>query len=267
VQPAVQSATLVARVLLLRRRLRARERWTPEQVAAHQARAVAALRGHALARSPFYRRLHAGLEDALLAALPPVSKAALMDAFDEAVTDRALRLVDLQAYLEAERSDGSLFAGRYWVAATSGSSGRRSVIPTDAGEWAAVIASYARANEWAGVRAGLRHRTRMAVVSSTTAWHQSSRVAASVRSPLVDSTRLDAAAPLPETVARLNELQPEVLIGYASMIRVLAEEQLAGRLAIAPRAVNSASEVLTGASRELATRAWGVPPFDVYAAT
>jgi phenylacetate-CoA ligase len=182
VQPAVQSATLVARVLLLRRRLRARERWTPEQVAAHQARAVAALRGHALARSPFYRRLHAGLEDALLAALPPVSKAALMDAFDEAVTDRALRLVDLQAYLEAERSDGSLFAGRYWVSATSGSSGRRSVIPTDAGEWAAVIASYARANEWAGVRAGLRHRTRMAVVSSTTAWHQSSRVAASVRS-------------------------------------------------------------------------------------
>jgi phenylacetate-coenzyme A ligase PaaK-like adenylate-forming protein len=107
----------------------------------------------------------------------------------------------------------------------------------------------------------------MAVVSSTSAWHQSARVAASVRSPLVDSTRLDAAAPLPETVARLNELQPEVLIGYASMVRALAEEQLAGRLRIAPRAVNSASEVLTGAARELATRAWGVPPFDVYAAT
>jgi hypothetical protein len=56
----------------------------------------------------------------------------------------------------------------------------------------------------AGVRAGLRHRTRTAVVSSTTAWHQSSRVAASVRSPLVDSIRLDAAAPLKEMVARLN---------------------------------------------------------------
>jgi phenylacetate-CoA ligase len=58
-----------------------------------------------------------------------------------------------------------------------------------------------------------------------------------------------------------------VLIGYASMIRVLAEEQLAGRLQIAPRAVNSASEVLSGAARGLATRAGGVPPFDVYAAT
>jgi phenylacetate-CoA ligase len=31
--------------------------------------------------------------------------------------------------------------------------------------------------------------------------------------------------------------------------------------------VNSASEVLTGAARQLASPAWGVPPFDVYAAT
>ena len=33
-------------------------------------------------------------------------------------------------------------------------------------------------------------------------------------------------------VERLNALAPEVLIGYASMIRMLAEEQLAGRLRI-----------------------------------
>lgn len=153
------------------------------------------------------------------------------------------------------------------MAATSGSSGRRSIVPTDEREWATVIAGYARANEWAGVRAGVRQRTRMAVVSSTTAWHQSSRVAASVRSPFVASERLDAASPLVDVVARLNALQPEVLVGYASMIRVLAGEQLAGRLRISPRAVNSSSEVLTGAGRMLAARAWGVPPFDVYAAT
>ena len=259
------SSALVGRVLWQRRRLRGREGWTAEQVHAHQQRSLAGLRAYALARSPFYRRFHRGLEQAPLGALPPLSKATLMDAFDEAVTDRALRLADLQSYL-ADPNSGERF-GPYWVAATSGSSGRRSVIPADAAEWAAVIASYARANEWAGVRAELRHRTRMAVVSSTTAWHQSSRVAASVRSPLVDSVRLDAAAPLPEIVTRLNAVAPEVLIGYASMVRVLAEEQLAGRLRIAPRAVNSASEVLTPAARALATRAWGVAPFDVYAAT
>jgi phenylacetate-coenzyme A ligase PaaK-like adenylate-forming protein len=153
------------------------------------------------------------------------------------------------------------------VSATSGSSGRKSVIVTDSHEWAAVIVSYARANEWAGIHTGLTHRVRMAVVSSTAPWHQSSRVAATVRSPFVVSERLDAANPLPGIVARLNQLQPDVLIAYASMIRVLAREQLDGRLRITPRGVNSSSEVLTAEARADATRAWNVAPFNVYAAT
>ena len=82
-----------------------------------------------------------------------------MDHFDEISTDQALRLADVEAYLEDQRGE-ELLGGRYWVAATSGSSGRCSIIPTDAHEWAMVIAGYARANEWAGVRAGPRHRTR-----------------------------------------------------------------------------------------------------------
>jgi phenylacetate-CoA ligase len=60
---------------------------------------------------------------------------------------------------------------------------------------------------------------------------------------------------MPEVVARLNELQPDALVAYASMIRTLADEQLAGRLRIAPRAVNSSSEVLTPKARALAERA------------
>jgi phenylacetate-coenzyme A ligase PaaK-like adenylate-forming protein len=88
-----------------------------------------------------------------------------------------------------------------------------------------------------------------------------------VRSPFIASERLDAASPLPAIVARLNDLQPDVLVAYASMIRALAGEQLAGRLRIAPQAVNSSSEVLTAEARAMATRAWQVPVFNVYAAT
>jgi phenylacetate-coenzyme A ligase PaaK-like adenylate-forming protein len=84
---------------------------------------------------------------------------------------------------------------------------------------------------------------------------------------LIDSHRLDAAAPPAQIVARLNQLQPQVLVGYASMVRMLAEEQLAGRLQVAPQAVNSASEPLTAEGRALVQQAWHVPPFDVYAAT
>jgi hypothetical protein len=63
-------------------------------------------------------------------------------------------------------------------------------------------------------------------------------VAATVRSPFIATTRLDAAAPLADLAATLNEMEPDVLVGYASMVRTLAEEQLAGRLHISPKAVN-----------------------------
>lgn len=257
---------LIANILRLRRTLRRREGWTRERLLGHQQHELATLRAFAAERSPFYRRVHHGLGAAPLAELPVLTKATMMDHFDEIVTDPTLHLADLQTYLE-QLHGNEPFAGRYWVSATSGSSGRKSVIPSDAHEWAMTIASYSRANEWSGIHASPLHPVRMAVVSSTTAWHQSSRVAATVRSPFIHSERLDAAAPLPDIAARLNQLRPDILIGYASMIRALAGEQLAGRLRIAPRTVNSASEVLTAETRAMAARAWGVPPFNVYAAT
>ena len=130
-----------------------------------------------------------------------------------------------------------------------------------------MIASYGRASEWTGVRSGPAHPVRMAVVSSTTPWHQSARVAASVRSPFIATERLDAGWPLDDIVARLNALRPDVLVAYASMIRALAAEQLGGRLRISPRAVNSSSEVLTAEARAMAEAAWQAAPFNVYAAT
>ena len=56
-------------------------------------------------------------------------------------------------------------------------------------------------------------------------------------------------------------------MAYASMARLLAAEQLEGRLAIKPKAVFSASEVLTEEGRRLISEAWGNSPFNVYGAT
>lgn len=107
----------------------------------------------------------------------------------------------------------------------------------------------------------------MAIVSSRVATHQSSIVGATVRNPFVPTLRLDATDALSDTVSALNSFQPQALVGYASMLRLLAEEQFAGRLAITPRAVFSASEVLTPEIRAMASQAWGSEPFNVYAAT
>ena len=232
---------------------------------AYQARRLADLRAFSSSQSPFYRDLHRGLDDAPLEALPIITKATLMERFDDLVTDRDIYLADVEAF--GDRRGDRRFRGRYRVAATGGTTGRRGVFLSNPHEWTEVVASYARAYEWAGVAAGLTNRIRMAVISSTNPSHQSSIVGATVASRFVPTLRLDASTPLDEIDAALTAFRPDSLVGYASVLRVLAEEETAGRLQVAPRAVMSASEVLTPDTRERIRAAFGVSATNVYGAT
>src|SRR3954469_12586804 len=74
-------------------------RWTPERLAAHQERRWRAVAPLAAGRGALYRQPHRRIAPprAPLRDLPPVDKALLMGRFDEAVTDPALRLADLEA--------------------------------------------------------------------------------------------------------------------------------------------------------------------------
>src|SRR4051794_38871608 len=100
------------RVLARRRLFRRRERWSRDKLLQYQAAALRELRAHALANSPFYRRLHAGMDGRPLAELPIVTKADVMDHFDEVVVDREVRLAHVLAYLDAPDSAG-LYLDRY----------------------------------------------------------------------------------------------------------------------------------------------------------
>ncbi len=260
------NAALIGSILWLRRELRTREHWSQGRLRTHQREGLADLRAYAYRRSPFYRRFHRGLFERPLAELPVLTKTVLMENFDEVVADRAVRLKNVIDYLpllgKAER-----LLGKYWVCTTSGSTGRRGVFLFDFREWATIIASYARSEEWGGAQAGLTKRMKLAVVSSTAPWHQSARVGASVSSWWVPTLRMDASEPVAAMVEKLNHWQPEALVGYASILGPLAREQLHGRLKIAPHSVFSASEVLTDETRERIARSWGHQPFNVYAAT
>ena len=257
---------LMLRVLALRGKLKRHEAWTVADLAMHQEAALRQLRSHAYARSPFYAEFHKGLERAPLTDLPILTKGMLMERFDDLATDRGLRLVDAEEHIKNLRHAERL-AGRYYVAATAGTTGRRGVFAWDDQEWATVLASYGRPYGWGGADLRLTNRTTMAVVSSTTPWHQSALVGATVDSPLIRTLRVDSGDPVERIVDQLEQFQPNVLVGYASMLRLLAEEQLEGRLHIRPQQVFSASEVLTDETRRRVYDAWNEHPFNVYAAT
>jgi putative adenylate-forming enzyme len=257
---------VLTRLLKERRRLRKRDRWTRRELEIYQTGALRELRDFAHAHSRFYQRFHVGLENRPLHELPVLTKAELMASFDELVTDPEVRLAGVQSYAE-HASAASPFLGRYLVAQTSGSTGLRGVFLANMEEWMTVLASYARANDWAGVKAGLMRRMKLAVVSSRMPWHQSALVGATLESRIVKTLRLDAADPLDSIVARLNEFQPDALVAYASMAGLLADEQRQARLRIEPSGIMCASEVLTDDVRRRIHEAWRIESFNVYAAT
>ena len=246
--------------------LRKHESWTRQQLESYRGKALHDLRSYAYQRSPFYQKFHKGLFERPLHELPVLTKAMMMEYFDDLVTDRTLHLDDVRAFA-TQGEAGQRFNNRYWVNATSGSSGHPGFFLFDETEWAYVLASFARSQEWSGVRINLTRRQTMATVASISPWHMSSQVSATVKSWWRPSLRLPASQPLSKTVEQLNSWQPELLIAYASMAGNLAEEQIAGRLRINPKAVYVASEVLTSQTRKAVRETWGNDPFNQYAAT
>jgi phenylacetate-CoA ligase len=247
------------------RELRARERWTRPQLMAYQSKALQQLREDAYAQSPFYQRFHCGLFDHPLQDLPVLTKSMMMENFDELVIDRSVRLDKVRTF--SEDTEDRLFLDRYWVTATSGSSGQPGFFLFNQREWSTIVASFGRGQEWSGAKVSMFHRRKMATVASTSPWHMSSQVARTAKSWWTPSIRLPSTDSLESIVQQLNRWQPDVLIAYASMARILANEQHEGRLRIQPNKVFTSSEVLTAETRRLIKSIWNDEPFNQYGAT
>lgn len=265
-------ALLIAGTLLARRRMHQRDRWSRDRILAFQHVELERLLAYARTSSPYYQQVLPGAAHVPLPDLPVLTKSTLMDQWDRICTSPALRLAQVERRLsEMERTGadpGHPWRGRWWLAGTGGTTGRRAVFAWDRREWTQILTSYARVNDWAGVAVGLRHPLRTAVVSSLNPTHQSAVVGASLRSRLVPALRLDARTPVADLTGELDRFGPRLLVAYASMIGPLAQAQLAGQLHIRPEKVVAASEVLTPAARSAAQAAWGPSVVvDSYAAT
>jgi phenylacetate-CoA ligase len=240
--------------------LMARDRWPREELLAFQRERVQGLVAHAVTNSPYYREaLGADAAERPLSELPTLPKATMMAEFDRVVADPRLRLADLQAHLAGPDPSHS-FLGAYRVATTSGTTGRRSIVAFTNDEAAAWRAASARPMMRIGVGPG----PRFAALGSPSPVHVTKQV---LVPPGVPMPPLSAATPISELVAALNAQQPEVLVGAVGVWRALAEEQIAGRLRIAPRAAFFSSEAVTADVRRRAREAWGIEPVSGYAAT
>lgn len=237
--------------------------WPTGRLSGYQRTAARQLLQVAKERSPWHRKRLAEFDPDrfeldMLVELPVMTKDDLMDHFDEIVTDHRLRLDTVEQHLQHLVGDAYLF-DRFHAAASGGSCGRRGVFVYDWDGWIICYLSWIRHEVRARQLRPTAEPHRFATVTSATAGHMSSSLAQTFSSPDVSWTRLPVTLPPEEIVLGLNDVQPEVLLGYPSALFPLVHEAEAGRLKIRPRRVIAAGEALLPEIRAALEATWKAP--------
>lgn len=231
---------------------------------------------HARARSPYYRALYSGLPDDVAdpADLPVTGKRDLMAHYDDWTTDRDVTYAGVSAFVADPDRVGGHYLDRYLVVTTSGTTGSPTIFVKDDRDItvngalsALMMTGWLDVPDVARIAAG---GGRMAIVAATNGHFLVSAGAARMRGgPLRRRTlrMFSVHTPIPELVDELNRFRPALLLGYGSVLRMLAEEQEAGRLRVAPVLVEPAGETLSRADHERMARSFGAKVRDTYGAS
>ena len=226
---------------------------------------------HARDQSPFYRAHYRHAPPgAKLRDLPPVTKAALMEAFDDWSTDRAITWRAVERFMRSRSHIGQRFLDRYLVWTSSGTTGTPGVFLQDTAALtiydALVTVQLAGAlAQWsAAVRGG-----RAALVTADsdhfaaiTAWRRQARCR-----PWLDMRSFAVTLPLPKLVAALTRYDPAFVASYPTVLALLAEAQQRGELHLQLAGLWSGGEALSPSNRALIEAAFGCPVHDEYGAS
>jgi phenylacetate-coenzyme A ligase PaaK-like adenylate-forming protein len=204
-----------------------------------------------------------------LSMIPTMTKADVMENWDNIVTDGRLTLDMAEAHLTEVTSEGPAYLlDDYQVLTTGGSSGTRGVFVWDFEGFLMYALGRDRGTLWLQQR-DRRTESRRAIVASSHATHATSVLARTFAgSRQLGATRsFPVTLPLTQIVDGLNAFEPTDLMSYTSMLQRLGEEQRCGGLSISPMSVMCAGEPLTVEARADIEDAFGCRLSNLYAAT
>jgi phenylacetate-coenzyme A ligase PaaK-like adenylate-forming protein len=200
---------------------------------------------------------------------PVLTKSLLMANFDRIVTDPRLSKQVVTDFLSRSKIPSERLFDRFTVIHTSGSSGEVGYFvyaPEDMGR------AMARRPQAPGFERGKRQhrgRFRIAFYGATDGHYAAVSMISTMQQGLmrmfVRLELLEVNSPLPNVLKTLNEFQPELVIGYTTALKILAEKQRAGLLHIRPRLMATGGEGATPADKDILAQAFGCGVFTTYA--
>jgi phenylacetate-CoA ligase len=226
---------------------------------------------HARDRSPYYRRIIAdrGIDVATCEPheFPVLTKSLLMSHFDEIVTVPGITKQAIAGFLTRSKDPTERFLDKYRVIHTSGSSGEVGYFVYSPEDWARGLAMRPRGPRPARKRKG---KFRLSYFAAVDGHYAGVTLISALRSGIarwfLDVQMLEVNSPLPDVVAALNEFQPDMLAGYTTALKILAERQRAGELDLKHViAITTAGEATTAADRALLEQTFGCALTNTYA--
>lgn len=208
---------------------------TKEQIEKLQKKKLEKLLLFAYDHSPYYRKafeeegiFRDNIKTTPLNRFPRLDKEILMKHFDELVTDRSLKQEELLRFDEACKDDGEMYLGKYHVLHSSGSTGIPRYFIYDQAAWEQMLAGIIRGALW-GMTMGsilklLAEKPRILYIAATDGRYGGAMaVGDGIKGIHAKQRFLDINTPLAKWRETVREFRPNIIIGYPSAVKILAE--------------------------------------------
>ncbi len=217
--------------------LKRNERKPPAKLRALQEKKLRSLLVYANEHSPYYREAFRELDvkTAPLEAFPTLDKTTLLERFDELITVPGLTQEALRRFDAGETVSREAFQKKYHVVHSSGSTGRPGYFLYDEAAWNTMLLGIIRGALWdmsmPQILKLLAGGPRIAYIAATDGRYGGAMaVGDSIDGLRAAQLHLDIKTPLTEWVRRLQTFRPNIVIGYPSALKILAELVRSGEL-------------------------------------
>jgi phenylacetate-coenzyme A ligase PaaK-like adenylate-forming protein len=204
--------------------------------------------------------------------LPITTKAALMENYEEWITDPNITLSELRAYLADTKNVSENYLGRYTALTTSGTTGFPMPMVRDS--YRNIIHStLIEQRLFRGINPEDMDPfyTKTACVIFTDGFVSSYSSALRMKEKLGEHSDnfeiFSLLTPMDQLVEQLNAYDPKVLISYPSVFEVLAKEKRKGTLRIEPKVIASSAEALSDEMFAILQQAFQCPVLNNYCST
>lgn len=259
--------------------LKQNEKKTAAQIHQLQESRLRELLAYAYMHSAYYRDAFqkAGisgedLQTTPLSAFPTLDKTVLLERFDDLITVPDVTQEELRQFDAVGKADRKPYKNKYHVVHSSGSTGKPGYFLYDNTAWSQMLLGIIRGALWdlsmTQILKLLARGPRIAYIAAADGRYGGAMaVGDGIDGIGARQMHLDIKMPLPEWIGKLRAFRPNIIIGYPSAIKILADLMGSGEVTLDVIRVISCGEPLGGSLREYLEEVFRTPVVNFYGAS